>query len=104
MNKSDLDRAVAEETGKLLVDVAQVTDLFLKKVMVAVANGEPVLLPGFGKFTREQPRLANTGNLVQYKGEKTPRQSLGFRVQFSKSRTAFGRILSQEKVHGKARR
>lgn len=106
MKKSDLDREVAQETGGTQAATACATALFLQKIMEAVARGEPVVLPGFGKFVLTKPRLANTSNLVQYKGAKPiPSMGRGFGVHFSKSRTDFSRALRQheENAHGQAR-
>lgn len=106
MRKSDLDREVAQETGSTQAATACATALFLQKIMEAVARGEPVVLPGFGKFVLTKPRLANTSNLVQYKDSvPTPCVGRGFGVHFSKSRTDFSRVLRQheENTSGQAR-
>lgn len=105
MKKSELDREVAQETGLTQAATACATALFLRKVIEAVASGEPVVLPGFGKFVLTKPRLANTGNLVQYKGKPNPGVGRGFGVHFSKARTDFSKALQQhaENTHGKAR-
>jgi nucleoid DNA-binding protein len=106
MRKSDLDREVAQETGSTQAATACATALFLQKIMEAVARGEPVVLPGFGKFVLTKPRLANTSNLAQYKGaESIPSMGRGSGVHFSKSRTDFSRALRQhkERQDGQAR-
>ena len=105
MNKADLDREVAQEVGSTLADTACTTALFLQKIIDAVARGEPVVLAGFGKFVLTRPRLANTSNLVQYRGtHPAPSVGRGFGVHFSKARTDFSRALQNlEKTNGQAR-
>lgn len=108
MSKAKLDREVAKETGFLLKDVANITDLFLRRIMESVSNGEQVVLDGFGKFTLFLQARSTASNLVQYSqaGKKLPRRTTGFKVHFSKSRSTFSRVLARntEKSRGQTRR
>lgn len=106
MNKSDIDREVALETGESIELTAITTALFLKKVMKALARGEDVLLQSFGKF-----KLAHQGGgppIHMRFGTDNPKHGSykRFRVHFSKSRGFSNEVRRQqkEKAHGEARR
>ena len=105
MKKSELDRSVAIELAEPTINVSLVTEMFLTKLMEAIASGETVHLRGFGKF-----RLANQGGgpIPRFGEEKEPRPAhtrRRFRVHFSKSENFRKEVQKrQEKAHGKARR
>ena len=60
MNKNDLVKAIAEETGQTATAVGEVLSAFEACVTKAVASGEKVQLPGFLTFDRAE-RAARTG-------------------------------------------
>lgn len=52
MNRRDLNRAVAAHTGRDVKDVEEVLSAFTEVVTGVVAQGEPVVITGFAKFTK----------------------------------------------------
>lgn len=60
MNKNDLVKAIAEETGQTASAVGEMLSAFEACVTKAVASGEKVQLPGFLTFDRAD-RAARTG-------------------------------------------
>lgn len=50
MNKTDLVKAVANDTGRSEALVEQVMDSLLKVITVGLSAGEPVTLRRFGRF------------------------------------------------------
>lgn len=50
MNKTDIVKAVANDTGKSEAIVERVLDSVVNVVVVSVSAGESVTLRGFGKF------------------------------------------------------
>lgn len=105
MKKSDLDRAVAIELDEPTAYVSLVTEMFLTKLLQAIASGEEVKLKGFGKF-----RLANQGGgpIPRFGTAKETQPAhlrRRFRVHFSKSENFRKEVQkNQEKVHGKSKK
>lgn len=64
MNKSDLIRSAAQETGLTESAVERVVAKLLGDIQAAAANGEEVSLHGFGKFA-PTTRAARTGRNPQ---------------------------------------
>lgn len=60
MNKSDLVRTIAQETGATNRATEAMLKTFTNSIMNAVAKGEKVSLVGFGSFSSTQ-RKARTG-------------------------------------------
>jgi len=60
MNKNDLVKAIAEETGQTATAVGEMLSAFEACVTKAVASGEKVQLPGFLTFDKAE-RAARTG-------------------------------------------
>ena len=60
MNKNDLVKAIAEETGQTQAAVGEMLNAFEACVTKAVAAGDKVQLPGFLTFDRAD-RAARTG-------------------------------------------
>ncbi|MDP8227960.1 MAG: HU family DNA-binding protein [Candidatus Electryoneaceae bacterium] len=60
MNKAELVRAIAEETGATSKSCDSILNAFTEIVMKAVANGDKVSLVGFGSF-HSSKRKARTG-------------------------------------------
>ncbi|MDQ3946527.1 MAG: HU family DNA-binding protein [Actinomycetota bacterium] len=60
MNKNDLVKAIAEETGQTATAVSEMLSAFEACVTKAVAAGDKVQLPGFLTFDRAE-RAARTG-------------------------------------------
>ena len=60
MNKNDLVKAIAEETGQTASAVGEMLSAFEACVTKAVASGDKVQLPGFLTFDRAD-RAARTG-------------------------------------------
>ena len=70
MNKGDLIKKLAEDTGMSMAQVDRFVDTFIDTVQTAVAAGDKVTLPGFGAWSRTQrsartARNPRTGELVQ---------------------------------------
>jgi len=60
MNKADLVRAIAEQTGATSKSCDAMLNAFTETVMKAVADGDKVSLVGFGSF-HSTKRKARTG-------------------------------------------
>ena len=60
MNKADLVRAIAEQTGATSKSCDAMLNAFTEIIMKAVANGDKVSLIGFGSF-HSTKRKARTG-------------------------------------------
>ena len=70
MNTKDLVKRIADQHGAAEKQVRDVIDAALGGIMEAVAIGEDVSLPGFGKFKRKelparQGRNPATGEAIQ---------------------------------------
>lgn len=64
MRKSDLIDAVAQASDLTKAQATQVVNAVLDEILLALSNGEPVSLPGFGSFERRH-RAARTGRNPQ---------------------------------------
>jgi DNA-binding protein HU-beta len=64
MNKSELVAAVAEATAQSKTVTNEFVDAFLSTVSASIADGEDVVLVGFGTFYRAS-RKATTGRNPQ---------------------------------------
>jgi DNA-binding protein HU-beta len=56
VNKTDIVKAVANETGKSEASIERVLDSLVNVIVVSVSAGESVTLRGFGKFEARQRR------------------------------------------------
>jgi DNA-binding protein HU-beta len=77
LNKGDLVRAVAEQTGFTRRDAGEAVDAIFGAIAEALARGDKVSLVGFGGFeVRERaPRMGRnpqTGKAVRIKARKAP--------------------------------
>ena len=77
MNKSELSSLIASHTGLSGVDADSAVAAFFDTVRDALANGETVSLPGFGRFsTRDraarQGRNPRTGEPIEIGAPKLP--------------------------------
>ena len=77
LNKGDLTRVVADETGFTRRDAGEAIDAIFMVIADALANGEKVSLVGFGGFEVRQraPRMGRnpqTGKAVRIKARKAP--------------------------------
>jgi DNA-binding protein HU-beta len=78
VNRRDLVKAVATHTGKDRKEVDEVLKGFTDVVTAVVAQGEPVSISGFAKFTKvDRParmgRNPQTGEPVKIKASKKAR-------------------------------
>lgn len=62
MNKTELSRAIAKETGLKIKDVNKVMDAFTDISEQALAKGETVRLVNFGAFVPEHKEARNGTN------------------------------------------
>lgn len=78
MNKTELIKAVAEESNISNREATTVVNAVLNQIMTAVKNGEEVALPGFGTFgTKNVP--ARTGEFRGVKYETKEHKAPTFR-------------------------
>jgi DNA-binding protein HU-beta len=80
INKTDLARAVAEETGLSNGQAKSAIDAAFDQIANGLAGGDEVSLPGFGKFavserSARQGRNPQTGETIQIAATKVPRFS-----------------------------
>ena len=80
INKTDLARAVAEETGLSNGQAKSAIDTAFEQIAKGLAGGDEVSLPGFGKFavserSARQGRNPQTGETIQIAATKVPRFS-----------------------------
>ncbi len=78
MNKADLVKAIAQETGHKQRLCEAMLNAFTAEVMGAVAKGEKVSLVGFGSFTplkrKARPgRNPSTGAKIKIPAKKVPK-------------------------------
>ena len=64
MNKNDLIRAVAEDTGLTVAASEKFLNALVSSIQIAAKNGEEVAIHGFGKFA-PVTRAARTGRNPQ---------------------------------------
>lgn len=62
MNKNDLARVIAKETGLKIKEVSMVLDAFTDISEQALAKGETIRLVGFGAFVPEHKTQRNGTN------------------------------------------
>ncbi len=78
INKTELARAVAEDTGLTNGQAKEAIEVTLAKIENALMSGDEVALAGFGKFAiseraARQGRNPQTGEAIQIKASKVPR-------------------------------
>ena len=78
MNRRDLVRAVAAQTGQEVKDIDSAVKGFTDVVTAAVAKGEPVAISGFAKFAKVERaarwgRNPATGEQIRIKASKRAR-------------------------------
>ena len=78
MNKTDLIAALAVRTGASKADAGKSLEAVLDIVQEALARGEEITLPGFGKFevvetAQKQGRNPRTGAAVTIPAGKQPK-------------------------------
>ncbi len=78
INKAELARAVAEDTGLTNGQAKEAIEATLEKIESALMNGNEVSLSGFGKFAiseraARQGRNPQTGETIEIKASKAPR-------------------------------
>jgi DNA-binding protein HU-beta len=78
VNKSELARAVADETGLTNGQAKEAIEVTLRKIEEQLGLGNEVTLTGFGKFAvseraARQGRNPQTGEPIEIKATKVPR-------------------------------
>ncbi len=78
INKTELARAVAEDTGLTSGQAKEAIEATLERIENALMSGNEVALSGFGKFaiserSARQGRNPQTGETIQIKASKAPR-------------------------------
>ncbi|EGK10226.1 MAG: HU family DNA-binding protein [Firmicutes bacterium] len=77
MNKTELTKRVAQETGKSKTEAGQMVDVVLDQISEALQRGEKVSLFGFGNFeVRERAarmaRNPKTGETIHVEAKRIP--------------------------------
>jgi DNA-binding protein HU-beta len=78
INKTELAKAVAEETGLSNGQAKDAIEATLEQIANELTRGNEVSLPGFGKFavserSARQGRNPQTGETIQIAASKAPR-------------------------------
>jgi DNA-binding protein HU-beta len=78
INKTELARAVAEDTGLTNGQAKEAIEATLERIENALMTGDEVALSGFGKFaiserSARQGRNPQTGETIQIQATKVPR-------------------------------
>ncbi len=78
INKTELARAVADDTGLTSGQAKEAIEATLERIENALMNGDEVSLSGFGKFaiserSARQGRNPQTGETIEIKASKAPR-------------------------------
>ena len=78
INKTELARAVAEDTGLTNGQAKEAIEATLEQIANELGAGNEVTLPGFGKFgvserSARQGRNPQTGETIQIQASKAPR-------------------------------
>ena len=86
MRKSDLIDAVAQASDLTKAQATQVVNAVLDEILLALSNGEPVSLPGFGSFERRHRaartgRNPQTGAEIQIAASKAPAFKAGSKLK-----------------------
>ena len=80
INKTELARAVAEDTGLTNGQAKEAIEATLEQIANELGSGNEVTLPGFGKFgvaerSARQGRNPQTGEPMEIKASRVPRFS-----------------------------
>ena len=80
INKTELARAVADETGLTGTQAKEAIEATLEQIANELGSGNEVSLPGFGKFAvseraARQGRNPQTGETIEIKASRVPRFS-----------------------------
>ncbi len=80
INKTELARAVADETGLTNGQAKEAIEATLEQIANELGAGNEVNLPGFGKFavserSARQGRNPQTGETIEIKAARVPRFS-----------------------------
>jgi DNA-binding protein HU-beta len=78
MNKTELIKAIATETGYTQKDTGAVIEAFASIVMETISSGEEVNIAGFGKFSvseraEREGRNPATGETITIAASKSPK-------------------------------
>ncbi len=78
INKTELARAVAEDTGLTSGQAKEAIEATLEKIENALMSGDEVALAGFGKFaiserSARQGRNPQTGETIEIQASRVPR-------------------------------
>jgi nucleoid DNA-binding protein len=78
INKTELAKAVAEDTGLTNGQAKEAIEATLEQIENALMSGNEVSLPGFGKFaisqrSARQGRNPQTGETIEIKASRVPR-------------------------------
>ena len=78
INKTELARAVAEDTGLTNGQAKEAIEATLEQIENALMTGDEVRLPGFGKFaishrSARQGRNPQTGEIMEIQATRVPR-------------------------------
>ncbi len=78
INKTELAKAVAEDTGLTSGQAKEAIEVTLAKIENALMSGDEVSLAGFGKFaiserSAREGRNPQTGETIQIQASKVPR-------------------------------
>ena len=78
INKTELARAVAEDTGITNGQAKEVIEATLEQIANELGSGNEVSLPGFGKFavserSARRGRNPQTGEIMEIRASRVPR-------------------------------
>jgi DNA-binding protein HU-beta len=86
MNKAELVKRMAEIAGTTKVNAEKLLDAFMQAVEEALANGDKVVLVGFGSFqvvtrAEREGRNPKTGEPLKIPAKKVPKFVPGKRLE-----------------------
>jgi DNA-binding protein HU-beta len=86
MNKAELVKRMAEIAGTTKVNAEKLLDAFMQAVEEALANGDKVVLVGFGSFqvvtrAEREGRNPKTGQPIKIAAKKVPKFVPGKRLE-----------------------
>ncbi|MCC6048350.1 MAG: HU family DNA-binding protein [Thermodesulfobacterium sp.] len=86
MNKAELVKRMAEIAGTTKVNAEKLLDAFMQAVEEALANGDKVVLVGFGSFqvvtrAEREGRNPKTGEPIKIPAKKVPKFVPGKRLE-----------------------
>jgi len=86
MNKAELVKRMAEIAGTTKVNAEKLLDAFMQAVEEALANGDKVVLVGFGSFqvvtrAEREGRNPKTGEPIKIPAKKVPKFIPGKRLE-----------------------